>query len=113
MMLGAIAALDRRMRLHLEWVKSWIRKRSGIAMIKAFTQPIAADVAARIEADLLPHRYDRRKVESLLWSISEDRLASMLTFTAEELVAPANPADPAPLRRSLICSPRRSMALRH
>ena len=97
MMLGAIATLDRRMRSHLEWVKSWIRKRSGIAMIKAFTQPIAADVAARIEADLLPHRYDRRKVKSLLWSISENRLASMLTFTAEELLAPANPADPAPL----------------
>lgn len=96
-MLGAIATLDGRMRSHLEWVKSWIRKRSGIAMIEAFTQPIAADVAARIEADLLPHRYDRRKVESLLWAISEDRLVTMLTFTAEELLAPANPADPAPL----------------
>ncbi|MEG8022124.1 hypothetical protein [Sphingomonas aerolata] len=36
-------------------------------------------------------------MESMLWSISEDRLVSMLTFTAEDLLAPVNPADAAPL----------------
>ncbi|MEG8022125.1 hypothetical protein [Sphingomonas aerolata] len=53
-LLEAIATLERRMRSHLQWMKSWMRKRSGIAMIKAFTQPLDPDVAAFIEADLLP-----------------------------------------------------------
>lgn len=97
MLLGSIATIESRLRTHVDWVRSWMRKKSGIGMIKAFIQPLSAEVAARIEADLLPLRRDRRAVEGTLWSISEGRLVSMLTFTAAELTAPTGVEEPAPL----------------
>lgn len=88
-MLGAIETINRRLESHMAWLRSWMRKKSGIAMIRAFVEPLSAEVAAKVEAEMMPHRYDRRVVEAGLWSLSEGRFASMMTFTSEELVAPA------------------------
>lgn len=92
-MLGAIGTINRRLEAHLVWLRGWMRKRSGISMIRAFVEPLSAEVAAKVEAEVMPHRYDRRLVEAKLWSISEGRIPSMMTFTSEELLAPVDVAD--------------------
>lgn len=89
-MLGVIETIKRRLESHVAWLRSWMRKKSGIAMIQAFVEPLSTEVAAKIEAEVMPHRRDRRVVEARLWSISEGRIASMMTFTSEEIVAPAD-----------------------
>jgi hypothetical protein len=89
-MLGVIKTIDQRLQSHMVWLRSWMRKKTGIAMIQAFVEPFSAEVAAKVQAEVMPHRHDRRMVEAGLWSISEGRFVSMMTFTSEELVALAD-----------------------
>lgn len=83
---GVIKAIEIRTQEHLEWLRSWIRKSSGIAMIDAFVRDLTPEEAASIRREALPYRYDRKALRGYFLNLAEDRFAPLFIFTAEELL---------------------------
>jgi hypothetical protein len=98
---GLIDMLGSRIKQHMEWLKGWMRKKSGLAMIDGYVHGLADREAEKIRADLLPHRYDRKWVFNHLWNLSEARFAPLMHFTADELAAMAPREDAERLRAVL------------
>lgn len=92
---GLIDILGSRVQQHMNWLKGWMRKKSGLAMIDGYVHGLPDPDAEKIRADLLPHRYDRTWVFNHLWNLSEARFAPLMHFRADELaaIAPEENAD--------------------
>ena len=77
--------LERRVGEHIEWVRSWIRKSSGIAMIESFLASAAPEDVPWIRDETLPHRYDRKALRSFFLNLAEDRYRAIFTFVLADL----------------------------
>lgn len=93
---GIIDLIDRKFQDHHAWMGSWMRKKSGIAMIDAFAARLPPDDAGSLRAQALPRRHEKKFLQFNLISIAERMLAPILTFTIDELL-PADQPDRAAL----------------
>ncbi|MES3093868.1 hypothetical protein O6027_19900 [Sphingomonas aerolata] len=84
---GLIDMLGSRIRQHMDWLKGWMPKKSGVAMIEGYVRGLSDAEAEDIQANLLPHRHDRKGVFNYLWNLSESRFAPLMHFTTDELAA--------------------------
>ncbi len=83
--------LERRVDEHMQWVRTWFRKSSGIAMIEAFVATASTDDARWIREETLPHRYDRETLRGFFHNLAADRYRTIFTFELADL--PYRPAE--------------------
>lgn len=90
-----VETTKRRVQNHLAGIHSWSNKSTGIAMIEAFVAGIPEEEGARIRAEMMPWRYDRKRVRLHFWALSLRRVRELFTFRLSECLA-AFPADQRP-----------------
>lgn len=79
--------IEERLQLERAYFHRWVRKKSGIAMIRAFVGELDDITKAEILAAVMPYRYDRNHVTTLLINRFEQRLSGVFTLRYEDLVA--------------------------
>lgn len=93
--------VEERLQVERASFRCWIRKKSGIAMIRAFVEGLDAATAAEISAAAMPYRYNRDHVTALLVNRFEQRLSGVFTLRYEDLVVETPPKERDALLRLL------------
>lgn len=78
-----------RLRAHIEEMRTWSRKKTGISMIDAFVLTLPQKQQSTVKEKALPLRYDRRQLHAYLWNLTESRLHKLFTFEMDQLTAAA------------------------
>ena len=93
--------VEERLQVERASFRHWIRKKSGIAMIRAFVEGLDDTTAAEISAAAMPYRYNRDHVTALLVNRFEQRLSGVFTLRYEDLVVETPPKERDALLRLL------------
>ncbi len=92
-----------RLQAHIRHLRSWSQKKSGTAMIEAYVKSLDPEAAARVTAETMLWRHDKRRLHTHFWNLSEQRLRDAFTYPLDELVADA-PAEQRSALKAVVTS---------